>query len=146
MTKFFSIVITSILSGSIALACHGDEVDKGTTPQPGDKTKQYCLSDETSVCSFIWFQSHINSNTPGKFVVKVLGADINGADVKVDLWMDMGNGHGHGSAPVKMTEISQNTYQIEEAHFIMAGEWLVRVQFTLNGKLAKIEIPVYVSE
>lgn len=44
---------------------------------------------------------------------------------KVDLWMQMGQ-HGHGSSPLKVTQVAPGEYDVTRAFFPMAGEWQIR--------------------
>lgn len=142
LSTFLGILFTVSLV-SIAQATNG--IDRGTTPQPGDTTQSYCLTENQSICSYLLFQTEANTKTPAKFIVKVIGSELRAGDVAVDLWMRMGNGHEHGSAPVKMTLLSGDSLLIEDAYFVMGGEWLVRVKLTIEGRLEIIEIPVRVS-
>lgn len=48
------------------------------------------------------------------------------AQMKVDLWMYMGNHGGHGSAPVVVTEQSPGVYLVSNVYFIMPGRWNIR--------------------
>lgn len=66
-------------------------------------------------------------------------------NVKVDLWMQMGN-HGHGSAPVQLTSLSNNKYKVENAWFVMKGEWQVRVDFEIAGQVYKLKLPVQITQ
>jgi hypothetical protein len=45
--------------------------------------------------------------------------------LKVDLWMQMGN-HGHGTRPLIMNEISSTEVSFTQGWFVMKGSWLVR--------------------
>lgn len=47
--------------------------------------------------------------------------------LKIDLWMYMGNHGGHGSAPVSFSEQSTGVYLVSNVYFIMPGRWNVRI-------------------
>lgn len=140
-----NILFSFLFIATANLAQATDGIDRGTVPLPGDTTKNYCLTEDQSVCASLLFQTKVDTKTAAKFVIRVYGSELHPANVAVDLWMRMGNGHEHGSSPVKMTQLSPDTLLIEDAYFIMGGEWLVRVKLTINGKLETIEIPVKVA-
>ena len=64
---------------------------------------------------------------------------------KIDLWMDMG-GHGHGSAPLKVTPVNSSVYNVKNAYFVMKGTWLIRVTVQFDQMTEKLEIPVRIDE
>ncbi len=89
-------------------------------------------------------------NTQQAFELMVHFATGDGLDAKLitnvtaDLWMEMGNGQGHASAPVQVRQLSEDHFLVSEAYFPMAGEWLVRVNFAYAGTSQQLLIPVQV--
>lgn len=63
-------------------------------------------------------------------------------EVKVDLWMPS---MGHGSAPVKVSNVDVGSYLLENVYFIMGGDWQIRIQIKKENENEKDEaiIPVY---
>jgi hypothetical protein len=79
------------------------------------------------------------------FVWHMISADAKDIkDLKLDLWMDMGNGHGHGSAPLQWTQFGPGKFNVSNAYFLMQGAWQVRAQFSLRGQLHQLVIPVQI--
>lgn len=60
--------------------------------------------------------------------------------LKVDLWMYMGNHGGHGSAPVTFTEQSTGVYLVSNVYFIMPGRWNIR--FFVEGEQKDLIIDI----
>lgn len=147
MKNIFVLFAAVSLFASAAFACHGGEVEPGTPPHVGDKTQTVCSKENANLCAFLWFQSSVDTETAAKFVVRMTTPDAQELSlVKVELWMNMENGHGHGSAPVVVDQVANNIFQITNAYFIMMGEWVVRIQFSGANGLETIEIPVYVGK
>lgn len=46
----------------------------------------------------------------------------------VELYMDMGGGHGHGSAPTQYTRRNTGIYEFRRIFFVMRGEWQIKFQ------------------
>lgn len=65
--------------------------------------------------------------------------------VKVDLWMQMGQ-HGHGSSPLKVTQVAPNQFDVTKAFFVMKGQWQIRVTFINNENQDTLIIPVMIKE
>lgn len=88
----------------------------------------------------------LNSRDEGRFIAHVeTPAEALVTDLKVDLWMDMGGGHGHGSGPVTLKDGGSNHYAVTNAWFVMAGPWLVRLDFIFERRPYHLEIPVDVA-
>lgn len=115
---------------------------------PPDHTDNFCSEKNSQVCSHIRFLSPINSSTKAEFIVHVLTPNEESAqNIKVDLWMDMGNGHGHGSSPVIVSPMDElNHFHVENARFLMRGQWFVRIYFSLNNEDHQTFIPITVAE
>jgi len=112
-----------------------------------EHTPDVCVEGAVKVCAHLGFEQKLNSSTEGQFKAHVMAA--NGAEVqnfKLDLWMEMGPGHGHGSSPVDVAPLARNMFKITNAWFVMPGEWQVRLFFTLDGQAYKIVIPVQIEE
>lgn len=133
-----------LLLGIHAGACGGGMVEPGTAPHPGDKSAVVCSKQNSDVCGSLWFQSHINTQSEGQFVLRIQAPE-SVRDLKADLWMQMGE-HGHGSAPLQITEVGGNEYEIRNAWFVMTGAWSLRVQMTSQGHLEEIDIPIFVEK
>jgi hypothetical protein len=114
-----------------------------TTAQAEDHSAGVCVED-TALCLHLGFHQKPVVNAESKFMVHFLvqpdvAAQI--SNVAVELWMDMGNGHGHGSAPVEVKKMNETHYLASKAYFLMEGEWIVRVTFDYLGESKLIEVP-----
>lgn len=108
--------------------------------------REVCASYTSGTCVSARFVSTPDSKTEGQFDFKIQTPDNKIAqNVKVDLWMQMGN-HGHGSSPVQLTSLSENTYQVQKAWFVMTGSWQVRVEFQVDEQSYKLILPVQVAQ
>ena len=65
--------------------------------------------------------------------------------LKADLWMQMG-GHGHGSSPLKITQLGPQEFDITKAYFVMKGSWQVRVTYSQDGQQEMLIIPVTITQ
>lgn len=65
---------------------------------------------------------------------------VDPTDLKIDLWMFMGDHGGHGSAPVKVVKQATGVYYVSEVYFVMPGRWTVR--FFANGEQANLTVDV----
>lgn len=70
-----------------------------------------------------------------------------GAAPAVKLWMP---GMGHGSSPVVVEPLldasgapAPGAYRVRAMHFIMPGEWVVRISLTEGASVVTAEIPYY---
>ena len=133
LVLFFSLVIANL---SIA----GDH-------EGGTHTRNYCTVEKT--CAHLMFPKLPKTTEESEFLVHVMpsneGAVIENLSIK--LWMDMGNGHGHGSSPVTINPTDEaNHYEISDAWFVMTGEWQVIVTFKEDGVDRSITIPILITE
>jgi hypothetical protein len=48
------------------------------------------------------------------------------------LWMPS---MGHGSAPVKITKVSEGEYEVTDVHFIMGGKWDIKFQLKKGNQV-----------
>lgn len=123
-------LLASMLSFSTALAAE-------------DHTPAVC-AEQTNLCFHLGFHDKAVVGEAAKFMLHFLvdptvGAEIR--DVNVELWMDMGNGHGHGSSPVDLRQLDAVHYMVSNAYFVMEGEWTIKVSFTHNGKAYDLSVP-----
>lgn len=108
--------------------------------------REVCTSYTSKVCASAKFVSTPNSSSEGAFQLNLQTPDNKVAqNVKVDLWMQMGN-HGHGSSPVQLAYLAENTYQVEKAWFVMTGSWQVRIEFQVDEQSYKLILPVQVAQ
>ncbi len=111
----------------------------------GDHSETVCSVSNAAVCAHLGHFSTINTSVEGQFMAHVMtpeNAEI--SDFSIDLWMDMGSGHSHGSAPLEWTRVDANKYQVKNAWFVMPGVWQVRLKFNLKGQAHSliIRLPV----
>lgn len=109
----------------------------------------YCSSVLTKSCAHLKFEDYPTTTKEGEFIVHVLPEHSSTIikEIKVSLWMDMGNGNGHGSAPVEVLETEElNHFFVQNAWFVMKGNWLVRISYLENKIEQKIEIPLTIKE
>lgn len=110
-------------------------------------TPPVCAADQEEVCLHLGIHGDLIANQEVKFMVHFLVANEVAAklsDLTVELWMDMGEGHGHGSSPVTITEKAPGKYVVTDAYFLMAGEWQVKVGYNFEGQHHEIIVPVII--
>lgn len=108
--------------------------------------RQVCASYTSEICVEAKFTAEPNSTDEGEFILKIqTPSGTEAANVKIDIWMQMGE-HGHGSAPVQITRISENTYKVENAWFVMKGTWLLRANFDVAQTSYKLNLPVNIKQ
>lgn len=106
-----------------------------------------CSATRADVCAHLGFEKPLNSSAEGKFMAHVMTpANQDIQDFKLDLFMDMGGGHGHGSAPVELKALGKNRFAVSNAWFVMQGEWLVRLDFEFDQAHHHIEIPIEIKQ
>lgn len=114
----------------------------------GVHTPDFCSEINAKICAHLKFDQFPTTSSESEFVTHIFSAT--GAavqNVKVKLWMDMGNGHGHGSAPVVLSALEEvNHFHVQNAWFVMMGEWQVIVSFTDTGIEQKIIIPLQIKQ
>lgn len=105
--------------------------------------EEICIGQNSEICAHVHFAKAPNSIEEAPFILhfETLN-DVPVQNLKVELWMEMEGGHGHGSAPVAMKSMTLNKYQISNVWFVMMGTWLVKTHFDLNGIQYKLDIPV----
>lgn len=104
-----------------------------------------CAKEEPQLCLHLGFHSELNTEDAAEFMVHFTSpaAMVNQiGQLNVEMWMDMGEGHGHGAPPVTLTKKAPGYYKVTDAYFMMAGTWIIQVKFDYNGKLVQINVPV----
>ena len=139
-----SMLTAILLTTGLTVFAHDGHTDN---PHDPNHTPSVCSPSADSVCAHLKFLTAINSSTAGEFIVHVTTPSETAiSDLKVKLWMDMG-GHGHGSAPVEIATMDEaNHFKITNAWFVMAGPWLVQIEFIVNGQSHTVAIPIMVTE
>ncbi len=114
----------------------------------GSHTPNYCSEVNNSSCAHLKFENYPTSKTEGEFLLHVLSSNgLQVENMKVKLWMDMGNGHGHGSAPVEIEATDElNHFHVQNAWFVMLGNWQVIVSYSEAGIQHKIIVPLEIKE
>jgi hypothetical protein len=108
--------------------------------------REVCTSYTSDICINAIFKAEPNTTDEGEFTLLIKTPNGKVAqNVKVDLWMQMGN-HGHGSAPVQLTSLADNKLKVENAWFVMTGEWQIRVDFEIDQQAYKLKLPVKISQ
>ncbi len=108
-------------------------------------TPNYCSGASTQICAHLGYRAPFTTSEEGVFVVHILD-QTEVSNLQVSVWMDMGGGQGHGSAPVEVQALGDNHFQVQNAWFVMEGKWLVRITFDSNNQSHEISIPVLVKE
>lgn len=109
-----------------------------------DHTDNICTSSAPQICAHLGHFTKLNSSDEVQFITHIMAPQNEQVNnISVDLWMPS---MGHGSSPVTITQVGVNKYQIQQAYFIMPGQWLVRVRFGLAGVSYQLNIPVNVTE
>jgi hypothetical protein len=110
-----------------------------------NKSCQFLLNE--NLCAKVQFKNGISRKVDSKFEINFL--DLNGKEIvlvkppEIKLWMVMKSGHGHGSEKLKITK-GNNNYLVENAWFLMVGEWQIKLELEYKGVKLQEEIPVCV--
>jgi len=113
----------------------------------GFHTANFCTLSKT--CSHLRFDEYPTTAKMSEFLIHILPSTSSSVidNLTAKLWMDMGNGHGHGSAPLAITTgEEENHFAVTNAWFVMAGPWQVIVNFKENGINQQIIIPIDIKE
>ncbi len=106
-----------------------------------------CAKEEPQLCLHVGFHSALNTEDPAEFMVHFTSPATMISEIgqlNVDLWMEMGGGHGHGAPPVTITKKAPGYYKVQDAYFMMSGTWIIQVKFDYKGQLLQINVPVAV--
>jgi hypothetical protein len=115
--------------------------------QAHDHSETICSENFSDVCLHLGIHQKLNTTDAGSFLVHFLVDETQSTNIQnltVALWMDMGGGHGHGSAPVKVTPKGPGKYLVTDAYFVMGGNWLVKVGFDYQGSHQEIAVPLVI--
>jgi hypothetical protein len=115
----------------------------------GFSTKEYCSKELPKICAHAHFTEYPETSEESQFIVHVEGEDESKIynKINVELWMDMGEGHGHGSAPVEIApDEEENHFDITNAWFPMMGEWQIKITVLEEGVNKLVVIPVQIKE
>ncbi len=103
----------------------------------GEHTADVCSSLNTQICAHLGHMENLESGKKGAFVAHVTGpAEV--TKMHIYLWMPS---MGHGSAPMTVTQIAANKYQVTEVRFVMSGAWTVNLEFEADGQLHRLAFP-----
>lgn len=102
----------------------------------------------SDLCATVEFTKGPVDGDESQFIVRIFDHKsahgdhvmVDPQNLKIDLWMYMGNHGGHGSAPVKIVKQDVGTYFVSEAYFIMPGRWNVR--FFLDNEQSDLIVDV----
>lgn len=113
-----------------------------------EHSENVCSAVDANVCAHLGFHWGMpKSDGEGQFMFHVmLPEGVEATDVAVTLWMDLGNGSGHGADPVELTKMAANKYMVSKAFFPMAGEWLVKTTFKIGDVEHKIDFALNIAE
>ena len=103
-------------------------------------------SQTTKVCAIYHADTPMSTTEEGRFQLFLESSDQKEvALVKADLWMQMGH-HGHGSSPLKITQIAPGHFDVTKAYFVMKGTWQIRVTYEQEGTQETLIIPVTIRQ
>lgn len=103
-----------------------------------------CSELDPAVCAHLGLPEKLSASGKTRFIAHILTKDdMPVSNVKVKLWMpDM----GHGTSPVKVEAREKNHFLVSNAYFVMAGTWLVKIDFEFANSSHHLEIPVEIGE
>lgn len=103
-------------------------------------------SQVTKVCVDYQTDRDFSTNQEGRFQLFLTSSDQKDVGlVKADLWMQMGH-HGHGSSPLKITQMAPGHFDVTKAYFVMKGTWQIRVTYAQEGQQETLIIPVTIRD
>lgn len=106
------------------------------------------LEAENRICAEVILEKPLNAKTEAQFKVRFFQsshAPLSIEHLDMELWMEMENGHSHGSAPLRIETVSPLIYLVRNAWFLnMAGHWDLKVLVVAGGKRNFIKIPLKV--
>ncbi len=101
-------------------------------------------SERTKICASFQNNMEFTTKQEGRFNLSLKGNE-DAQLVKVDLWMQMGT-HGHGSSPLKVTQLAPGKFDVTKAYFVMKGKWQIRVAYKLGSVEETLIIPVSIKD
>lgn len=136
-----TVIITLILGIAASATAQIEQASEDQNPEPGH-TVTVCTKQNPQICAHLGHMSAINTKDEGQFVAHIMTPNnVEMESVHIDLWMAS---MGHGSAPLDVTRIDVNKYQVKNAWFMMSGPWLVRLKFKDSMQAYEIDIPLEV--
>jgi hypothetical protein len=105
-----------------------------------------CSNIDARACATLQLSRTPSTQGDNAFVLSFQGTGADLQITKLDLWMDMGSGQGHGSSPVSIVSFGNGRYQVRDVYFVMKGPWWVRVGFISNHRSHQITFPIQVSQ
>ncbi|MEN0057815.1 MAG: FixH family protein [Bdellovibrio sp.] len=147
MKHFIKILFSALLvSTASTVGAH----EGGHPGSPGSEHGKLCpvFFSLADVCAKVEFVKGPAQEGESQFLVEFFEhksahgehIPVDPQELKIDLWMYMGNHGGHGSAPVQWQQQSAGVYMVTEAYFVMPGRWNVR--FFVNGEQADLIVDV----
>jgi len=135
--KFLSITLFSLFLN----------MNIGSAHDGGYHTPNVCTLNQS--CAHLKFEEYPTTKKMSSFLIHILPSDKTSIVqiLSAKLWMDMGNGHGHGSAPLNIRANEEdNHFDVSNAWFVMPGSWQVMIKFNENGLEQEIIIPLSINE
>lgn len=103
-------------------------------------------SQATKVCVNYQTETSFTTGQEGRFQLFLTSTDQKEVSlVKADLWMQMGQ-HGHGSSPLKITQLAPGQFDVTKAYFVMKGTWQIRVTYAQESQQETLIIPVTIRD
>jgi hypothetical protein len=122
----FALLITSSLLGSLDSA-HGDPACPIEFPKAG-----LCAAFDWLVIPTTENEAKLTLRFWDMATSKPIGPYKDPTDrLALELMMDMGGGHGHGSAPTRFARKAAGVYEFSRLFFVMLGDW--QMKFQLRG-------------
>lgn len=112
--------------------------------QPVQEQESVCALAfrKANVCAQLEWKTNPDSSSAAEFNLKFDDENILLENLSVILWMPS---MGHGSAPVRITEISPGHFRVFNVYFIMPGDWEVRIYLKENSvTLDQVYVPLMV--
>ncbi len=110
-------------------------------------SENFCSETDANVCAHIGYNEEFTAEKYYEFVLHSTAPNADKIEnLSIELWMDMGNGHGHGSVPVQFSKFGPGLFKVTQVYFIMMGEWQIKVNFDLEGKNHQLIIPVQINK
>ena len=96
--------------------------------------------EKLGLCGELKSLGKIDRKNPASFSLRFHAKESPGKTVflkskpKAKLWMIMDGGHGHGSEELTIEMTKDQTYKVDNAWFLMMGEWQIKVEAEMDGK------------
>lgn len=109
-----------------------------TQPPTGDFQKPQAHLPASRTPIWLEWEARPTDEEFGSFLLKT-GASLDALEdvegnLAVVLWMPS---MGHGSSPVTVERISKGTYRASKVFFTMPGDWEIRIQRKVGGRVAE---------